>query len=459
MQKRILLWLGWGNVLLLGLVWGGQTAVQGAEENHVYLPTVGLRSKVTGVDFSVALPAIPEGMYTVEIGRWDIPINGTDPLKTTDNLQAAIDWAYAEGYGQIKLPAGEYLVGKYGNDIYQAGIVLHSNMALILDENAVIRIDTNDKWNYCVISIDSDRHVVVRGGTIIGDRDTHIYTPRESDGKTTHDEGHLICIKASQYVLVEDIVLQKATGDGILIVGNSTGSAEDITIRNSEFDTNRRQGISIVGGVRIRIANNEIHHTEGTTPQFGVDLEGAGRYENRDVHIVGNYFHHNRGGDIVNTDGRNIIIDDNVLEQGAGSKYIDGPIVYWKNADQTIRYNSIQMTDGSVNGKSGIIAYSNSRPKTNPATTFIHDNVCHGCGMYMYQSADVDIRWNQLLEGYIVLRDFDNLTLMNNTVTHPNRCWAYRFKNVTGYAEGNTYNGDPFPIPLSSTPWTGCWVN
>jgi hypothetical protein len=425
---------------------------------YLYLPLVALNPKVTTVNFIVQLPTIPDSEYVIDLNFWDIPANGTDPVKTTDNIQSAIDWASAQGYGRVVLPAGDYLVGKYGNAIYQAGIELESNMAFILDDNATIRMATNDKWNYCVIDITGETNVVVRGGTIIGDRETHIYTPRQSDGSTVHDEGHLICIKASQYVLVENIHLQKANGDGILIVGSTvSGMAQDVTIRNSEFNNNRRQGISIVGGIRVRIAENEIHHTVGTSPQFGIDLEGGSTYENRDVHIIENHFHNNKGGDIVNTDGRNVYIDDNVLEQGADSKYIDGPIVYWKNADQTIRYNSIQMTDFSVNVKAGIIGYSNTSPKTNPATTYIYDNICDGCGFYMYESADLDIQRNQLLDGYLAFKNFSNLTLINNVVTSTiNSCWAFRFLNVQGQASGNTYNGAPFPIPIE-TPWTRCW--
>ena len=425
------------------------------------LPGILSGAKNTTVNFNVTLPSVKTNEYVIELARWDIPNNGTDPVKTTNNLQRAIDWAASQDFGIIKVPAGYYLIGKYGNGIYQAGIEIPSNTAFVMESGTLIEMAGNDKWNYCVIAVTEQKNVIIRGGTIKGDRDTHTYTPRPSDGATAHDEGHAICIQnESQYVLVEDVNIQNANGDGILLVGQKGPgtSVKDITIRNNNFYNNRRQGISIVGADRVRIGGNEIHHTGGTSPQFGIDIE-SGIYTSRNIQIIDNYFHHNRGGDIVNTDGRNVFIDKNVMEQGAGSKYIDGPIVYWKNADQTIRYNSIQMTDGSVNGKSGIIAYSNSRPKVNPALTYIHDNVCHGCGMYMYSSADVDIRQNELKDGYIVLQNFDNLTLINNKVTHSSKCWAYRFRNVTGRASGNTYNGEPFPIPLSSTPWTGCWVN
>ncbi|HAS42471.1 MAG TPA: hypothetical protein DCS93_18475 [Microscillaceae bacterium] len=407
-------------------------------------------------------PEISTNEYVIELERWDIPNNRTDPQKTTDNLQAAIDWAVGEGFGKIRLPAGHYLIGKEGNSIYQAGITLKSNMAFLLDKNAIIEMAPNNKWNYCAISINRQQNVVVSGGIILGDRDRHTYTPRESDGSTVHDEGHLICIEGeSQQVWVENMVLAKANGDGILIVGSKRGEPQllqNVTIKHCNFTDNRRQGVSIVGGSEILIEGNEIHHTKGTSPQFGVDLEGAGRL-NEKITIRSNYFHHNRGGDIVNTDGKGVLVEENIMEQGEGSEYLDGPVVYWKNADWTVRKNSITMLSVSANNWNGIIMYSNDRPKTNPTTSYIYENTCNSCGFYMYKGADLVIRDNHLKNGHLAFLEMKNLTVTNNKVEHDNRCWAYRFKEVSGQASGNTYNGEAFDIPLQQDqPWDGCWI-
>ncbi|WP_203258731.1 right-handed parallel beta-helix repeat-containing protein [Hyunsoonleella ulvae] len=398
--------------------------------------------------------------YIIELERWDIPNNRTEAVKTTDNLQAAIDWAIAEGYGIIRLPKGHYLIGKYGNDIYQAGITLDDNVAFLLDENAVIEMAPNNKWNYCAIAVRNKVNVVISGGTILGDRN-HVYTPR-ADGASTHDEGHLICIEGeSQFVTVENVILGKANGDGILMVGNKKGEAQNlkhITIRRNNFSDNRRQGVSLVGSADVLIELNEIHHTNGTSPQFGVDIEGAGR-TNKDIAIINNYFHNNRGGDIVNTDGKNVLVEHNILLQGDDSEYIDGPVVYWKNADWTIRHNSITMRTVSVNNWNGILMYSNDNPKTNPATTYIYDNTLNNCGMYMYKGADLEIYNNYMNHGHLAFKEMLNLTLTNNHVDHDNKCWAYRFLEVSGNASGNTYNGEAFNIPLvTDATWDGCWI-
>lgn len=405
--------------------------------------------------FNVSAPNITNNnTYLIDIVEWDIPNDGTDALKTTNNLQAAIDYAHEEGYGKVVLPEGLFLVGQDINDIYQGGIEIYSDTEFVFNEGAVLKIEANDKWNYCVLRLNGD-NIIVRDGTIIGDRDTHIFTPRDSDGKTAHDEGHGICVWDNNNVFIENMTIYDVTGDGSLVLDSN-----DVTFTNNNIYNNRRQGISIVGGMRIKIIDNEIHHINGTSPQFGIDIEGPGRID-EDILIQNNYFHHNTGGDIVNTTGKNVYILDNVMEQGDGNTYVDGPIVSWHKTHNIIARNTITMTSGSVNGRLGYIQYSSGGDKGHNRATYVHENICNNCGMYMYKSSDADVRRNQFLGYFVSFSDFENVLLVDNLVTysdeHPNLryCWSYRFKNVTGSASGN-YLGDTLQeLPLSkTTPYT-----
>ena len=410
-----------------------------------------------------ALPSVSGPTEVFDPAAWGVPTNGTNATLTTERFQAAIDDASTRGIGRFEVPAGTYLVGVEGNSIYTGGLELPSDFEFVLDEQAVIQLATHDKWNACTIAVTEQTDVVIRGGTIRGDRETHIFTPRANGGSTAHDEGHLICIQnESQRVLVDDVTLTRATGDGILLVGQKGpgSSVKDITIRDSEFDRNRRQGISIVGGVRVLVDGNEIHHTKGTSPQFGIDVESL-RYESRDITISNNFFHHNQGGDIVNTDGHNILIEYNRFDEGEGNRNIDGPIVFWPRADQTIRHNSLHVRTGSVNGKVGIIGYSgrtrSERP--NPATNWIYDNHCDGCGFYIYNTTGFRVMRNTFVDGYIAMSDVNDLVLLDNEVSSPTGCWPYRFLRVDGFARGNTHNGDPKSLPMRpGTLWDGCWI-
>ncbi len=405
--------------------------------------------------FNVEMPSIPNSnAYIIDVLEWDIPNNGTDALKTTTNLQAAIDYAHQENYGKVILPQGLFLVGEEGNAIYQGGIDIYSNTEFVFSEGAILKIDTNNKWNYCVLKLNGD-NIIVRDGTIVGDRDTHVFTPRDGDGATAHDEGHGICVWGNNNVLVNNMKIYDVTGDGSLVLDSN-----DVTFTNNNIYNNRRQGISIVGGVRIKITDNEIHHINGTSPQFGIDIEGPGRID-EDILIQNNYFHHNKGGDIVNATGENVYILDNVMEQGDGSTYVDGPIVSWHKTHNIIARNTITMTSGSVNGRLGYIQYSSGGDKGHNRATYVHENTCNSCGMYMYKSSDADVRRNKFLGYFMAFGDFENAIIIDNVVTyseaHPNLrfCWSYRFKNVTGFASGN-YLGDVLEeLPLSeTTPYT-----
>jgi len=439
----------------IGIFFSTSMYAQSDEDILDFMPSIisGANASIPRpVDFSIRSPRIDTSTeYTIELvtDRWRIPTNSAYSaavaLTTTDELQKAIDWAKQQGFGRVVIPEGNYLVGKYGNDIYQAGIVLHSETEYVLRYQ-------NNKWNYCVLNVNGETDVIVRGGTIKGDRDSHIFTPRSGDGATAHDEGHGICVWGnSARVLVEDMTINSVTGDGSLLV-----DSVDVQYSNNKIHHNRRQGISVVGGIRVRINHNEIHHIAGTSPQFGVDIEGAGRVD-RDILIEHNKFHHNRGGDIVNTSGKNVFIIHNTMDQGTegpNTRYIDGPLVTWENTDNVIARNTITMYNGSVNGRLGYIQYSGGNDN-NPSTTYVHDNVCNNCGMYMYRAEGADIRRNKFLGYFLSLSEFRNAVVVDNLVTYnedgPFFCWDYRFNQAYGFASGNMIGDRTVRIPLSNT--------
>ena len=145
------------------------------------------------------------------------------------------------------------------------------------------------------------------------------------------------------------------------------------------------------------------------------------------------------------------------MEQGDGSTYVDGPIVSWHKTHNIIARNTITMVNGSVNGRLGYIQYSSGGDKGHNRSTYVYDNVCNSCGMFMYNSYGADVKGNQFLGYFAAFSEFDNLVLEDNLVTfseeHPNLrfCWSYRFDDVTGVASGNYLGEDLQDIPLSET--------
>ncbi|WNG47138.1 right-handed parallel beta-helix repeat-containing protein [Archangium minus] len=391
-----------------------------------------------------ASPNIPAKECTIDLARWNISNDGTRPDETTDGINAALQALVGEGCGRVKLPTGHYAIGKRLSDSYTGGIVLPSRMTLVMDDNTVLQLRPTDTWAYCVIDISNAHDVGVSGGSIIGDRDVH-------DFKVNGEEGHCICIEdESERVAIDRVRLSKAIGDGVLIVaqGEEGSSCKDISITNSEIFDNRRQGISIVGGMRVLIENNEIHHINGTAPQFGIDIESL-KYKSQDITIRNNQFHHNRGGDFVNTDGRGVLLERNTMRDGDGNRYIDGPIIYWSNTDQIIRGNHITMALGSANGKMGILEYSHKTPRTNPTRNLVEENTLEGCSIDLMHDSLVTVRRNTVRNASIILYHVEDVELVENTIEKEGRSYSYMIHKSTGTASGNILNGTPYEIAIT----------
>ncbi len=395
-------------------------------------------------------PTVPAKECTIDLAKHGIKSDGTDPDATTDGINAAIDALVKDGCGHVKLPAGTYAIGKKTSDSYTAGIVLKSGMAFEMDDATVLKLRPTDTWAYCVIDISHAHDVVVRGGSIVGDRDEH-------DFKVPGEEGHCICVEdESERVAIDRVKLSKAIGDGVLIVaqGEEGSSCKDVSITNSELFDNRRQGVSIVGGVRVLIEKNEIHHIQGTAPQFGIDVESL-KYTSREITIRDNVFHHNKGGDFVNTDGRSVLFERNTMEDGDGNTYVDGPVIYWSNTDQVIRDNTIKMARGSANGKMGILEYSHKRPRTNPVRTVIEGNTLEGCSIDVMHDSRITLRGNRVNDGAIIVYFVEDVELFDNVIEKDGRSYSYMIHESSGVASGNVLNGTPYEIAITKdAPWS-----
>lgn len=391
-------------------------------------------------------PSIPDKECVIDRAAFGIASDGTSPDATTDGINQAIRTLSQRGCGRIELPAGRYAIGKKASDAYTAGIELPSQVAFVMEDETILELRPTDTWAYCVISVSRAHDVAIIGGQIRGDRHVH-------DFKVEGEEGHCICVQdESERVSIENVKLSQAIGDGVLIVaqGEKKSSCKDVSIRNSEIFDNRRQGISIVGGVRVLIENNHIHHIQGTAPQFGIDIESLS-YESRDITIRNNRFSHNRGGDFVNTDGRNVLFEGNTMEDGEGNTYVDGPVIYWSNTDQVIRNNEIYMARGSANGKMGILEYSHKAERTNPARNLIEGNTLRECSINLMDDSLVTIR-NNVVRGpsaaYILSR-MSGVELIDNVLEKDGKSYSYMILETSGTASGNILNGEPFDIPMT----------
>ncbi len=403
------------------------------------------------------LPDTHTKQYVIDLDHWQLSNDRGDPVETRRRMNDAIRWATSNGYDKVVVPDGVYLVGETESGNYQAGIELQGNMTLELSPGAVIEMVANDKWNYCVVTVGGNSNVTVRGGTLLGDRKDHKY---DANGGG-HDEGHGVCVWTGvDRILIEDMELHELTGDGVLIVGaaGSNESAEkpstNVTIRNNHIHHNRRQGISIVGGQNVVVSGNHIHHIEGTAPQFGIDIEGAGRTD-KDILIYRNNFHDNAGGDFVTSSGHNVWLEENVMtqcqvdEEGSYDPALpcdlksqsDGPVIHWKETDNVIVNNTIRMMKPTANGMWGILGYTGGDGPTrkNPVGNYVAGNTLHNAGIHAVDNKLYFFSGNTLNDGTLLAAWLGCTRLENN---HVNRVkgLTYMFRNTAGVAQDNFVN-------------------
>ena len=108
-------------------------------------------------------------------------------------------------------------------------------------------------------------------------------------------------------------VFKSPSTKGVKVSRMTIDISKNITIKNSNIGYNRRQGISLVGSDGVKIINNHIHHTNGTAPQSGIDIE-RGFFPGKNTLIKGNTFTDNKI-QIVLAYGENATIESNIFKQ------------------------------------------------------------------------------------------------------------------------------------------------
>lgn len=225
-------------------------------------------------------------LHVVEYGGAD----PTGAVEATAAFQKAIDALPQPFGGTVYVPAGNYLIDPV------VGVKLRSNTCLDMDPAAVLLAKPNGATNYGVLAIKAVTNVLVTGGTIKGDRDTHTFTPQKSASKNTHEWGHGVQLFGSSHVTIRDTVIKECTGDGISL--SSTGKpgeagyllCGDVFILNVTSSGNRRQGISVGKSDTVLIQGgniNNIGKVNGTLPMDGIDIEPDAGAFTRNVYIDG----------------------------------------------------------------------------------------------------------------------------------------------------------------------------
>lgn len=361
---------------------------------------------------------------------------GDGETNDTSSIQSALD-----NCSNVNVSDGTYMIDAI------TSVVLNSHNRLTLSENATIKAIDNSATNYYVLLISNVSDVIVSGGVIAGDKNTHT--------GDTGEWGHCIgVLNGSSDVVIRDIKLIDAWGDGIYV-----NNASNVRTENVHIDNARRNGISIISATNFHSTNDTIENVIGTNPQAGVDIEP-------------NYA----------TDKLQNIVFDNLFVKNCK---VTGFMIYLANLDATssectIKVNNIHVLgDGTENAVNGIDISKNQHIKgfiefNNPVVESIYHlsflgkilysdcpviinkpcildynrsdstSVSIGSGIYFYNQAEIDGGNISIIEPVFT---------SNKTSNSPKDMY---FKGTSGYPMKNITIINPLQVKTPNIYFDNC---
>ena len=177
-----------------------------------------------------------------------------DGIDDTTYIQAAVDSAEAWGAGTVFIPSGTFSIN--------AAITIDSDDVSIVGcgESSVISRDYSTHTSR-VINIEDASNILLSNFTIDGNSNTTTFVGSGS--------GHGIRMTGDcSSILIDGVKIFDMNTDGIY-VGGATDVPDDIKIVNSEIYNCNRNGITIIAGNRVVVANNTVYNNYGV----GIDAE------------------------------------------------------------------------------------------------------------------------------------------------------------------------------------------
>jgi uncharacterized protein Veg len=186
---------------------------------------------------------IPLSSYTLELTRWNVKSDGTDALNTTNGINGAIIWASQNGYTQICLPKGIYLIDETKSIKPVSFITLNLN-------GSTLKVRSNNLEKYQMVKFEHVKFARITNGILEGDRETHVY---EKDGvdADTHEGGIGINIFGdSRFITVDNLEILNMTGDGIITTNSFPDTAHSLRQSQCESGT-----YSLIDGTPVSNSN------------------------------------------------------------------------------------------------------------------------------------------------------------------------------------------------------------
>jgi hypothetical protein len=155
----------------------------------------------------------------------------------------------------IHISAGVYVTGK---------LDIPSNTVLLLDSGVTIEDSGQLGPEDRLINIDgSNVYIRGMGARIISNRGFY----------AGGEQRHGVFIYGASNVVIDGLESSNNSGDGFYIGGPQSKPSQNIVLADCLASNNRRQGLSITSASNVKVVDCQFENTNGTAPQFGIDLE------------------------------------------------------------------------------------------------------------------------------------------------------------------------------------------
>lgn len=267
-----------------------------------------------------------EGTWLIQkiTSEWfDFKINKND-YDNSNNFKNLSNLLSEEVHNTLVIERGEYWTQvdngfptQVKKCVWPSVMVIKSNTDVIL--NGSINLLGSSKEGYNIFYVKESCDVSFTGGTLRGDVLLH-----------NGDAGQWGCgihIAGSKGIKISRMSLREFWGDGVDLrlpdpLRYDLQKTSNVLISNCQFDSNRRNGLSVIAGENIVIEKCRFTNTgviNGTAPKAGIDLEPNWKVVNNNhIYINDCFFENNTIGLDVFNSNDSIFVDNCVIKDKLG---------------------------------------------------------------------------------------------------------------------------------------------
>lgn len=161
-----------------------------------------------------------------------------------------------------------------GSGFYNANsLTAPSNLHLVMDAGASIKVVAGIGTGVPIITGDNNSNIIITGTP-----GSSLILGRKSE-YTSDENRHCMRFAGSTNVLIDGISCNESGGDGIYIGEGTRGYAQNIEVRNSTFNHNSRNAMSIISCNICNVHDSTFSNTIGENgaaaggPWAGIDIE------------------------------------------------------------------------------------------------------------------------------------------------------------------------------------------